>query len=89
MGRTGRPLSLDEKLQIDQVCLAFEAAWKSAAEPRVEQYLADVAEPARSALLTELLLLDVDYRHRRGERPTAEEYRDLFSRAGIAFTYPG
>ena len=78
MGRTDRLLSLDERLRIDQVCLAFEAAWKSAAEPRVEQYLADVAEPERSALLRELLLLDVDYRHRRGEGPTPEEYRDRF-----------
>jgi WD40 repeat protein/tRNA A-37 threonylcarbamoyl transferase component Bud32 len=78
MGRTDRLLSLDERLRLDQVCLAFEAAWKSAAEPRVEQYLADVAEPERSALLRELLLLDVDYRHRRGEGPTPEEYRDRF-----------
>jgi WD40 repeat protein/tRNA A-37 threonylcarbamoyl transferase component Bud32 len=76
--RTDPPLSLDEELHIDEVCLAFEAAWKVDAQPHVEQYLGDASGPERSALLRELLLLDLDYRRGRGEAPTREQYRSRF-----------
>ncbi len=82
MGRTGRPLSLEQKLHIDRVCLAFEAAWKSSGEPPIEEHLAGVAEPERSALLRELLLLDVDYRRRRGEAPAPGIYCRRFPADG-------
>jgi|GEM_PF-1879498 len=56
----------------------FEAVWKSQQVPRIEDYLGQVAESARPALLRELLVLDLDYRGRRGEQPTAEEYLARF-----------
>ena len=60
-------LPLDLARRLDPVCDRFEDAWL--ARPRIEDYLADVAEPDRPALLRELLWLDLDYRTRGGERP--------------------
>jgi hypothetical protein len=67
---------------VDQVCDAFEAAWKAAADgsprPRIEDYLADAPEAARADLLRELLVLDVTYRRRVAETPTPDGYRQQF-----------
>jgi WD40 repeat protein/tRNA A-37 threonylcarbamoyl transferase component Bud32 len=60
--------------RIDQVCNHFEHAWRSSPPPRIEDFLSDATEPERSALLRELILLDVDYRRRRGEVPRTEDY---------------
>jgi serine/threonine protein kinase len=67
------PLTLDLARRLDPVCDRFEGAWL--ARPRIEDFLSEVAEPDRPALLRELLWLDLDYRSRQGERPLAEEYR--------------
>jgi serine/threonine protein kinase len=68
-------IPLDAKERIDRICCAFEEGWRSGGEPRAEAFLGDAAGAERSALLAELLLLDLDYRQRGGQRPTAEEYR--------------
>lgn len=72
------PLSLSAKERVDRICLAFEEAWKSGTRPRVEAYLGDTPEPERSALLEELLLLELDYRCRSGEMPTREDYQTRY-----------
>jgi serine/threonine-protein kinase len=72
------PNSADAALWIDRLCDQFEAVWKSQQVPRIEDYLGQVALSARPALLRELLVLELDYRGRRGEQPTAEEYRVRF-----------
>src|SRR5262249_40604691 len=54
-------LSLSSERQIDQVCDAFEAAWKAGRQPRIEEYLNGASEPERSALLRELLLIELAY----------------------------
>jgi serine/threonine-protein kinase len=67
--------------RIDAVCDRFEAAWKAAAagtEPRIEDYVGPFPQGERAALLGELVLLDVHYRARRGERPRPEEYGARF-----------
>lgn len=66
-------LPLDVVRRLDPVCDRFETALL--ARPRIEDFLKDVAEPDRPALLRELLRLDLDYRVRGGEVPLAEEYR--------------
>jgi serine/threonine protein kinase/tetratricopeptide (TPR) repeat protein len=70
------PLSLDQL--IEQVCGPFEAALKATAAlgptPRVEDYLSQARGAERSAILRELVLLEVHYRHRRGESPQTAEY---------------
>jgi WD40 repeat protein/tRNA A-37 threonylcarbamoyl transferase component Bud32 len=63
---------------LERTCDRFEAAWKSKAQPSIEDYVSDTPEPNRPRLLLELVALDVVYRRRIGERPTPEEYRDRF-----------
>ena len=62
----------------DDVCDRFEHAWKTSQQPRIEDYV--VEAPAREcpALLRELLLLELWYRRRNGESPSAGEYRQRF-----------
>src|SRR5574340_1141728 len=71
-------LPLAGKERIDEVCAAFERAWQRGERPRIEEYLGATAGPERSGLLRELLLLELDYRQRGGERPTQQEYLARF-----------
>ncbi len=64
--------------QVDQVCTQFEMAWKDGGRPRIEDYLGSAAEPERSALLRELVLLDAHYRRGQGERPDTGDYEACF-----------
>src|SRR5262249_28734767 len=66
--------SLAQQREIDQVCQRFEAAWKAGQRPRIEDYLREMPEPGRSALLRELILLEADYRRLAGETPRPEDY---------------
>jgi WD40 repeat protein/tRNA A-37 threonylcarbamoyl transferase component Bud32 len=80
------PHAKDESLplpaleRIDRVCLEFEAAWQAGEPPQIESVLGDTPEPERSALLRELLLLELDYRGRSDEQPTPDEYQARFPR---------
>lgn len=65
---------------IDGVCDRFEAAWKGAERPQIEEYVARPAEPEYSALLHELLRIDIPYRKRHGESPRPAEYECRFPR---------
>jgi serine/threonine protein kinase len=66
-------------LRVDEACVRFEAAWKAVgvggAPPQIDQFLGDTPEPARSALLRELLALELAYRWRRAEQPTFSVHR--------------
>ena len=70
------PLSLQR--QIDRLCTRFEACWVAGERPRIEDFLAEIAEGNRPDALRELVLLDVHYRRRLGESCLAEDYRDRF-----------
>src|SRR5947209_6952180 len=69
---------LSMQLWLEEVCGRFEAAWKAApspaSAPRIDEHLGAAAEPGRTALLRELLCLDVEYRRRHGEEPAVEDY---------------
>ncbi len=65
--------------QIDALCAEFENAWQLGAPPEIESVLAQIDSPTeRAALLSELLVLEIDYRRKRGEQPTAQEYGERF-----------
>ena len=68
--------------QVDAACDRFEAGWKAGQRPRIEAYLSEAPESQQAALLRELLLLELEFRSRRGERPIPEEYRARFLRHG-------
>lgn len=61
--------------RIDRICLKFESAWKTGEPPQIEVYLAETGGAERARLLCELVLLDLDYRSRRDQQPTPEDYR--------------
>lgn len=65
--------------RIDDLCAEFERKWQSNEPQTIESVIADEASSIeRTALLAELIVLDIDYRQRRGEKPTQQEYIDRF-----------
>jgi CubicO group peptidase (beta-lactamase class C family)/tetratricopeptide (TPR) repeat protein len=53
-------LDLDLALRIDELCQRFEADWRAGGQPRVDDYLAEIAEPGRKALRAELADLECE-----------------------------
>ncbi len=71
--------------RIDDLCADFERRWQSDVPPDIETVLpADFSPLEREVLLTELVLLDRDYRRRRGESPTKQQYLDRFAECAPA-----
>jgi hypothetical protein len=68
-----------QAVRIDGVCDRFEQQWLTGAAPRIEEFLPLVEAADRTALLRELVAVELYHRGQRGERPTAEEYRLRFS----------
>jgi serine/threonine-protein kinase len=64
--------------RLDNTCDRFEAEWKVGRRPRIKDHLSDAAETERATWLRELLALELDWRRRRGERPTPREYLNEF-----------
>ncbi len=65
--------------RIDDLCAQFERMWQANEPPSIESLLAgEVAPLEHEALLAELIVLEVDYRRRRGETPAEQEYIDRF-----------
>ncbi len=73
-------LRLDAARRIDAVCERFEQALCAGRPMAIESCLANSAGDGveSAALLRELLSLELEYRLRRGERPSADEYLPRF-----------
>jgi serine/threonine-protein kinase len=67
-------LSIAVLQEIDQICDAFESAWRRGERPVVKDYLPNWNGQERDVLLREILALDIDYRMRLGETPDEQEY---------------
>jgi serine/threonine-protein kinase len=63
--------------KVDAVGTRFDQAWGQGT-PCIEEFLTGWQEPGRTALLRELILLDVDRRREKGEAPQAEDYLTRF-----------
>jgi serine/threonine-protein kinase len=74
----GAELPLELARRVDQVCTAFEAAWKTGQRPRIEDYLPAGPAADRAARLRELVPLEAEYRRRAGDDPQPEEYARRF-----------
>jgi serine/threonine protein kinase len=72
------PFPPEQARQVGQACNAFEAAWQTGQRPRIEDHLGDLPEPARTALLRELLRRELAYRRAAGEQPAATDYEARF-----------
>lgn len=74
-----RKLPIAALERLDDACAEFERGWQSDEPPSIESALAVASDPLEhDVLLTELVLLDIDYRRRRGESPSKQEYLDRF-----------
>jgi hypothetical protein len=71
-------LSLDAEVEVDEICLRFESAWKAGPRPAIEDFLTGAWGIERLALLRELILLDLCYRRRLQEHPRVEDYLARF-----------
>ena len=79
-------LSLDQLKRIDHVCIEFERQLRNNAVQRIEDILAlEDAHPQntdsekwRRALLTELLLIEIEYRERNGKSAIPRDYLKRF-----------
>jgi WD40 repeat protein/serine/threonine protein kinase len=76
-GEVGLPIAMAEL--VDRVSDAFEAAWRAGGpRPRIEDFWCATDEPARSALLRELVAAELELRHAAGEWPEPADYFDRF-----------
>src|SRR5258708_6408630 len=86
-------------VEINRVCDRFEAAWRAGRRPSAEDHLGDADEPGRTALLREVLAIEIESRKSVGERPDFAEYRArfpehaavieaVFDKAGLASAAP-
>jgi WD40 repeat protein/tetratricopeptide (TPR) repeat protein/tRNA A-37 threonylcarbamoyl transferase component Bud32 len=71
-------LSPAEAGWIDALCDQFEKGWRTGRRPRIEECLAELPAACRPALLSELLILELAYRHQAGEQPEPAEYHGRF-----------
>jgi len=71
-------LPLAVRHAIDQRCGVFESAWQAGRPVSVESILASASPAERPALLTELILLDIEYRTAQHDPPQLAEYLARF-----------
>jgi serine/threonine protein kinase len=68
----------------DRACDRFEKAWHGGQPPALKSIVENLDTPVGKYMLCELLKVELAYRIRRGEQPTAEEYQALFpDQAGL------
>lgn len=75
-GGEDRPLA--QAMRIHHACERFEAQWRTGGQPRIEAFLDSCPGADRSALVHELLALELELRQERGEKPNLEEYLARF-----------
>lgn len=74
--------SPDELGRLDAAYDRFEAAWREGRRPRIEDELGEIPGPERTERIRELLVLELAYRRRSGERPAVNEYQRRFPDEG-------
>ncbi len=71
-------LSVNQICRLNELCNQFEKGWQAGERPHIEDYISGFAEPLRTALLWELLALEIDYRRLHDDAPTLEKYLSRF-----------
>jgi serine/threonine-protein kinase len=74
-------LSEEALWRLEEACCRFEQAWQAGQRPRLEDFLAGPPGIEQMALLRELLRLEVHYRRRAREDPSAADYETRFPEA--------
>ncbi len=82
-----KKLSIAALERIDDLCAGFEQRWQTNDPPTIESVLAaDHPDGEREVLLAELVVLEIDYRRRRGDTPAKQEYLDRFPEYAAAIS---
>ncbi len=71
-------LSVEQICRVNELCNQFENDWRAGQSPKIEDYLSDHSGPFRTALLWELLVLEIDYRRFEDKVPSVEYYLQRF-----------
>lgn len=71
-------LDLEVANRIDEICDQFESDWKAGKKPDILDCLNVDTELPVDTLIIELIQIDIDYRRKSGERPTARDYLAVF-----------
>lgn len=69
---------------IDAVADRFDAAWSAGQTPRIEEFLSEAPAEWRSAVLTELLAIELEWRTRRGLAVSPDDFRRRFAQESAA-----
>lgn len=75
---TFHKLSEQQMLLVNRLCNLFEAKWKRGEQAVVEDFLTDVADADRSAAVSELLPLEIEYRARANSPLPIQDYLQRF-----------
>lgn len=78
MDYDSRSLSNENLLQINRLCNDFEAACQAGSSPHAESWMEKLPAELRFAALSELLLLEIEYRQQAGDIVAVEELTDRF-----------
>ncbi len=74
-----KKLTIESLERIDDFCAEFERQWQSGHPQTIESALVvTLSTEERELLLSELLLLEIDYRRRKGDQPKPDEYVHRF-----------
>ncbi|HEY2839860.1 MAG TPA: protein kinase, partial [Pirellulales bacterium] len=76
--RLNPALTVEALRHVEEVCADFEQRWRAGQRPIIEELLGDAEGLNRSALLRELLAIELEYRFLSGERPDLKEYSQRF-----------
>jgi WD40 repeat protein len=79
LGEFGDSLSTENARLLEQVCDRFERAFRNDNRLRIEDLLHGLPPTMQGIAQAELVYLEIYYRRRAGESPTADEYRARFS----------
>jgi serine/threonine protein kinase len=71
-------LPLATKQRIDDVCARFERTWAEGVRPSMRELVDTLPEEERPFALVELILIESEYLHKRGESLCFDEYAQLF-----------
>ncbi len=77
-----RSLNDQQLADIDELCDRFDQELVSGLGPKIEKFLADAPIVAQDGLLTELLVMELEYRVKHMDEPQQEEYTQRFPEQG-------
>jgi eukaryotic-like serine/threonine-protein kinase len=79
MSHTTNVPPLDVALRVDEACSRFEAEWQAGKQPSLADFLRTATPAEYPFVLKELVLLDVHYRRKSGQKPSPEDYREFWT----------